>query len=356
MAAITSVVESSVYMQRSRAIPVSAFGSEIRSQNPDSVYRTRAREHLIALAAVPDVNLFSAARAARGLFPSEVQALLSEAGVSLPAGDLPPSARYPGPQLHAAEFEWYFAQETREELSSLLAGTKTLLLGAPTLLEALRSRHTDCDLVDRSPFLDARFPALRLRWRRHDLRSPLGALRSHRAVFFDAPWHEDHIARWLWQASLAVCRGGHIAFALFGELTRPSASVERERLLGLAAGLGRVEVVENFLEYDTPGFEACALNASGTPLEGPWRRGDLVRIHNVRGSMPPPPKPIEFPWVTLLRGTEVWKVRREVCSRLGEVSAATRLESVGRRRTLCGQHDLITSRQIAARLETPSQR
>jgi hypothetical protein len=134
LATIASVVESSVYMQRSLAIPVSASASEIRSQNPGSTYRARAREHLIALAAAPDVNFFSAARAARGLFPSEVQALLSEAGVSLRAGDLPPTARYPGPQLHAAEFEWYFAQETREELSSLLAGTETLLLGAPTLL------------------------------------------------------------------------------------------------------------------------------------------------------------------------------------------------------------------------------
>ncbi len=231
-----------------------------------------------------------------------------------------------------------------------------MLLGAPSIAASIGARRAGVELIDRSPFLCSRFPGSRLHWRRHDLRRPLDLLRTHRAVFFDAPWHEDHIKRWLWQASLAVRRGGVIIFALFPELTRPNAPAERARLLNAAERLGRVELVEGFLEYDTPKFEQAALGEAGVLLKGPWRMGDLVIIHNVQGVLPPSPAPSEEEWVTTLRGQEVLKIRQGAYPRLNPMPHLKTLESVSRSQTLRGQFDLITSRQAGCRLPMPVRR
>jgi hypothetical protein len=266
---------------------------------------------------------------ADGAFPSLVAARLRMAGrvwreVS-EGGD-----EQPGPELHAAEFEWYFTRECASELADFLtpAYGGALLMGAPKVAAAMAARGRRADLFDRSPFLVERFGKIG-NLESAELRDPLGRLRSNPVVFFDAPWHEDHILRWLWHASLAVKRGGTIAFALFGELTRARAEAERECLLAAAEAIGETHLLEGVLAYETPRFEAEALDAAGIELRGPWRRGDLVIIEKATGTIAKPPAPRERAWETVRVSERVVKVapgrkvgspRWEHLSRLGTVS------------------------------------
>jgi len=276
-------------------------------------YWAEVDDGLTDLAARPGATLASVSGAARGAFPSVVAERLSLHGIGLgvEAPEAIESSAPPGPELHAAEFEWYFTEACAADLARFLRPAKgrALVMGGPTVARAMRrARHTPT-CVDRSPFLRRRFGSAIVEQRHHDLRAPLGFLRTHEAVFFDAPWHEDHIHRWLWQASLAVRLGGTISFALFGEWTRPAAGAERARLLELASAIGEVDVMEGALLYDTPRFEAEALKAAGVEIRAPWRRGDLVLVKAARSTIVPPPAPAERAWRTVVSGTRVTKLQ-----------------------------------------------
>lgn len=324
--------------------------ADIGALPQDLAYRRRVERRIQDLLVAGAHTLYDVCRGAEGLFPADAIRVVREVdpGARLMPAAVPPSVDPPGAELHAAEFEWYFTERCRADFLELMGRRRLLLMGAPTLAAALSRESADADLVDRSPFLAGRFPSFRLRWRRHDLRAPLGLLRSHREVFFDAPWHEDHMSRWLWQASLAVARGGTIVFVLYPELTRARAVDERMRLLFLAERIGRVELLPGCVEYETPRFEREALNAAGAPVESAWRRGDCVVVHNVRESLPAPPVPAEEDWSTLLRGREVIKLRRGLKGP-PSLNGGVPLTSVSRRTTLQGQFDLLTSRQLGVR-------
>jgi hypothetical protein len=286
----------------------------------DGLLQTKAEAYwldfdawLFDAATRPGATLASVSSEARGAFPSIVAERLLLQGFELEAeaAQAHESSMPRGPELHAAEFEWYFTEACATDLARFLRPSKgkALVMGAPTVARAMQGiRHTPT-LVDRSPFLDQRFGSEIAEQHRHDLRWPLGRLRSHEAVFFDAPWHEDHISRWLWQASLAVRPGGTISFALFGDRTRPAARTQRVRLLELASVIGKVDLVEDALHYDTPLFEAEALAAAGIEIRSPWRHGDLVLIEDAHSTITAPPVPAERTWRTILSGTRVIKLQ-----------------------------------------------
>lgn len=280
--------------------------------SPDSGFFFDLDAHVLKAAARPGATLASVSGEACGAFPSLIAKRLERYDVRLKAeSERDQASPQPsGPELHAAEFEWYFTEACAAELAGFLKprfGT-ALIMGGPTVAAAMRRSGTTPTAVDRSPYLAERFGSGISEQHLHDLRAPLGFLRSHGLVFFDAPWHEDHISRWLWQASYAVSRRGTIAFALFGERTRPTARAERARLLDKASAIGRVSVLEDALHYDTPLFEAKALATAGCGIRSPWRRGDFVLIEDARSPIAPPPVPDERPWRTVLNGTRVTKL------------------------------------------------
>lgn len=275
---------------------------------------------------------------AGGAFPSLVAERLAAHGKCLPDGGIDAaSGSIFSPELHPVEFEWYFTHDCARELAALLRPQtgRLLLLGAPTVSVALAQKGIRATTVDRSPFLSERFDRGVGEFRRADLRRPLGFLRSHSTVFFDPPWHEDYCLRWLWQAGLAVRRGGCVAFALFGPTTRSTAGLERARLLDVAEAIGRTTVLEGALSYRTPRFEAEALAAAGHDLRGPWRRGDLVLIENAHGSLGAPPVPTERTWSTRREGDVVVKFDPRVRNAPGgeEWTRLPTLDTVSRSRT-----------------------
>ncbi len=280
----------------------------------DGYWEELDRRLLRAVAAAPGASLAEISRRAGGAFPSVVAERASLHGHALgggPGSGHEGSEALPGPELHAAEFEWYFTDGCARELAALLRSRrgKPLLLGAPTVASAMARSGVRATAVDRSPFLGARFGSALGDLHHVDLRAPLGFLRAHSVIFFDAPWHADHIGRWLWQASLAVRRGGTVAFALFGPMTRPAARAEREQLLVAAEAIGSVSLLESALEYRTPLFESEALAASGHEMRAPWRLGDLVLIENASGTLASPPAPHEQAWATRSVGDLVVKAR-----------------------------------------------
>ena len=274
-------------------------------------------ERILRAAGFPGASLAEVTKKAGGAFPTLVADRLRAHGLDLrttATKGAREAEEFRGPELHAADFEWYFTDACARELAVLLRPRHgpPLLFGAPTVAAALAGSGARAVAVDRSPFLRERFGSRFGDLHPWDLRRPLGILRAHQVVFFDAPWYFNHIARWLWQASVAVQRGGTIAFALFGPTTRPRAQSERDQLLMIAERLGDVSVIESALEYRTPGFEAVALAAAGHDLSAPWRAGDLVLIQDVRGHMSVPAVPREPDWATHRRGDVVIKVRNDL--------------------------------------------
>ena len=325
----------------------------------DRAYIRRLDCQLLDLAVLPAATLASVAAGARGAFPAliahRLRALDHHDVLTRPDRGEPPTTAPTGPELHPVDFEWYFEPDCAAAVADeLRCGIgETLLFGAPTLAVSLRRRGKAALLVDRSPYLERRFGPQLGHALRHDLGLPLGQLRTHRVVFFDAPWHEDHIGRWLWQAALAVRRGGLIAFALFGELTRPAAEAERGRLLEHATHIGRVEVVHDTLRYRTPLFESAALAAGRTPLSASWRRGDLVLVNADHVTdLPVSPPAREQRWASWLVGDQVIKLRQpqgRSRSGVGHDEATWVLDTVSRRQSLRAGLDLWTSRNVVAR-------
>jgi hypothetical protein len=323
-----------------------------------SAYMHRLDQRVAQCLTDPSATLGTIAEQAEGAFPSLVAARLRARGhadvIARPEPAQVHAPPPPGPEQHPVDFEWYFEPDTAATLADELrppAG-ETLLLGAPTVAVELRRRGAEALLVDRSPFLSARFGTKLGKARPNDLGRPLRQLRTHPAVFFDAPWHEDHINRWLWQASLAVRRGGRVAFAMFGKLTRPAAEDERNRILEVASLIGPVSLIPDALRYRTPPFESEALAAAGTPLDMPWRRGDLVLIDVRRlGGVPVPPPPVEERWTSWVVGDEVIKLRHPHRSpRQADRSPKSWvLETVSRRLSRRAQIEMWTSRNVVSR-------
>ena len=186
-----------------------------------------------------------------------------------------PVANY-APELHPLNFEWYFTSECAKSVAmefSSKHGT-TVFLGVPTsAVTAIELRRTVL-LIDHNPLLLERFPVLLRASEIHimDAANAVGIRPNADSVVFDAPWYFGDMLVWLIVASRLARKGGLIAFSLFPELVRPTARMERELILELAASIGPIQLVQNSLVYETPLFEREALSSAGI-VAGNWRRG-----------------------------------------------------------------------------------
>lgn len=268
------------------------------------------------------------------------------------------------PELHLLDSEWYFTTESSQLLSGMVAQGRSCLLGAPTVADQMPGGNFV--LVDRSPYLVARFPSLpanRLqRVNVEDWRGEPG----YDFVILDPPWYYPQLDRWLDIALRSVAVGGKVIFPLLGEGTRPTAEHERARVLDFLGSAGHVELLADAVEYDVPLFESRALSAAGVTISGPWRRADLALV-----SVSSPPK--DHPqlvtdasigrvdsarWESFLIGTQVVKVRSSSSQiACGEPLLQTvdgvdgfTLDTVSRRDARIGQVDIWSSRNRVARV------
>jgi hypothetical protein len=111
-------------------------------------------------------------------------------------------------------------------------------------------------------------------------------------VIMDPPWYEEHLLRFTWFASSALCIGGSLLLAMPPLGTRPGVQIEHQTVRTWLARLGlTVETVElGSLPYETPLFERNALRASGIfDVPRDWRRGDLWVVRKARRSSAPWP-------------------------------------------------------------------
>ncbi len=304
----------------------------------------------------------------RGAFPALVLERLKNAGrdkllISRSASQTSHRTDY-RPELHPLDFEWYFTRESADCLTDVICrrGRTAICLGAPTVAAEAIRRGTDVVLVDRNPLAVQRFPAL-LRSSQlclMDVAESERHLTAADAVVFDAPWCTTDICTWLMVAVGAVKRNGLIVFALFPDLVRPTAKTERETVLEVARSIGKVEVLDDAITYETPTFECEALKAIGVSDPGNWRRADLVVIHKHRTD-PMPMRQRTVPreaWLTYLVGARVIKVRKSRKSQeldemvLREVPGTVGFvySSVSARDPLRDSIDVWTSRNKVARI------
>jgi hypothetical protein len=244
------------------------------------------------------------------------------------------------PNLHALLSEWYFTPNTAADFLSIIPRRgKVICLGTPTVAAACIRRGTKAALIDASPFVVWRFPELRQT--EPLLIADVSAAVSvdcAPTVVFDAPWRANEVLRWLRVASELVVRGGTVAFALFGESTRPSAGRERDEILAMAEMIGRVLVHPGAVQYTTPHFEHCALWARGIGGVGNWRHADLVTIshahatdgsQNVGGDATCPPIHLGA-WSGYARGSTVTWVRKSSMRRQVEGQVWARIPDTRR--------------------------
>ncbi len=275
-------------------------------------------------------SLLELVRAARGAFPTVVSERLaalhmrwstrpSDQGIEDPSS----------PELHALDFEWPFSTDTIARLLDWIGYRSVNLIGLPSVMLQLDPEADAC-LIERNPLVQARnhWLASRKNFRLGDILTlDLSSIPRRRVVAFDSPWYFGETVLWLLRAVELVEAGGEIGFSLYGESTRPTAPLEREEILTIASRIGDVELCEAELEYVTPRYEACALEAAGLPPLRRWRRGDFVRV-TVGAKRARPlqlpliaqPVPRE-PWITYRVGRQVVKLRRPNGRRLRDEAA-----------------------------------
>lgn len=199
--------------------------------------------------------------------------------------------------------EWYFTGTTQQLLASHLKGD-VLLVGTPSLLEV--SPHAL--LVDNSPWVPYRFdlqgvPHSTLPFEEFETTG------RFETAALDPPWYFPTLISWVDKAATLTRRGGHVVFPLLGAGTRPTAHIDRTRLLGHCARIGTLEIFEDAVLYDTPLFEREALRAAGIEMHEAWRVADLIRL---RVEYPPGRRRLKAPecaWREVRIGNQIVAVR-----------------------------------------------
>lgn len=277
------------------------------------------------------------------------------------------------PELHARDYEWYFAPSCAAELAARMAGAgdSVLCLGTPTVAFALLDvpHVRRVTLVDRNPLALQRYPGphpAALEACCEDLAAARPSAGAYDAAVFDAPWYLPALRHWLAVAATAVRPGGRIVFALLQSLHRPSAAADRASILACADALGSVTVEPGGLRYASPRFEREAMRTAGIIVPERWRRADRVEIV-VRGrsaservSPPAPPVVSEPSWLRWVVGTQVIHLDPQAVEAPGDVLTSVdrradfRYGSISTRDPRRPEIGLWTSRSRVAHVRRPA--
>jgi hypothetical protein len=209
----------------------------------------------------------------RGIYPKKTDKLIEEAWYSR---DRHISAEgYDSFVLST----WRFKRESVREIMNLLpdTGGRTLLLGAPTMLQGDQGRFDNLSslLID---VVEPEKNPQNISVLNYDIGNLCGNEFSHQfdRCFLDPPWYLGPLKSWLAVASQSVKNGGIVAFPLLQELTRPGGAKDRDNILMFASHLGLEPVVHtDVILYEPPSFERAILRRIGLPPIC-WKRADLV--------------------------------------------------------------------------------
>lgn len=215
-----------------------------------------------------EVASAEAVRLGAGKWPAEV--LEGRGPVCTVDDHMKHERRYWVPDLSLIRGEWYFSPETSQEIAHMVHG-HVLLAGTPTVAELLPTST----LVESSPWAAER---LRLKAVRHfemDFED-FWTDEQFDSVVLDPPWYFPALTNWINNAAIFSRVGAKIIFPLFGAGTRPTAALDRERILHECKRVGEVELHGSVVKYEVPKFEYQALASSGINIISPWRYSDLV--------------------------------------------------------------------------------
>jgi hypothetical protein len=265
---------------------------------------------------------------------------------------------------------WYFTDSCCQRVAKLRSwnGLRIAFLGTPRLFEWFCAHHDGSQYV----LYDADtvvLDYLRSTGKYHEsqlqVHNVLGSgqqeLGGHDFVFFDPPWYPEVYPAWLSRAA-EMAPGGTIAFALFPELTRATARVERLELLdAVRASSESIIVISEFLEYHVPTFERAELEAAGLSANAPWKLADLVLAHGlVAPAQVAASQPTHEPWAEVdIKGMRLF-VDERVIDGSGDALLRTlpgggvRLRSPSRRDPARRVANVLTSRGHGAATPRPA--
>jgi hypothetical protein len=237
---------------------------------------------------LPGISPTDAVRALKGMNDQPAPRLLASALQDERPQPLPQGAHLPLP--HPLDLEWRFSEASAAALLEKVIEASgyddaVLLLGVPTVAaaaidsDARRSFHVIgednvvCRSLIEASTRDPRFV--------HDAASD----EPVRAALVDPPWYFDSYAEMVGLCSARCAPGATLFLVLPPVGIRPSAGVDREKMLEIArrAGFDLAETGAEPLSYRSPLFELAAFRAAGIGAWLPdWRTGDLVRLTKTR--------------------------------------------------------------------------
>lgn len=209
-------------------------------------------------------------------------------------------------QPHQLDCDWRFTATTANELANLAMQSRSLLLGCPSVAEALGSLGSTTTLVDRQPAVTCRFAGQVIQ---EDIRAnPARLCEAGKFAFIvaDSPWYPKDLLIWLSVALDRSVVGTTILFSIWPDETRPSARSEREAIFSHLSGRVTIERRPKALRYETPGFE----HASDPEAPNEWRFGDLIILTVVKpGALPIEMPDLKHSWDRFAFDTEQIAVR-----------------------------------------------
>lgn len=185
------------------------------------------------------------------------------------------STTYSCPEPNLADYEWRFTQQTVENLIDKLEintpQKRTALLGTPTLF----NRLNNAILYDINSLLNIDSNRTVI----VDLNEQiLHVKEKFDYIILDPPWYDEYYNNWLYQAINMSDVNSKIIFPLYQELLRPNAKNQRNSILNLVKTIGEIELIPNYVAYETPFFERELFAYSKIPIFENWRIADLVIV------------------------------------------------------------------------------
>ena len=283
-----------------------------------------------------------------------------------PTATVGPSGGLPEP--HPIDFDWRFTDATLSDLERYIHAApsdRVAVLGAPTLFRSLTRSGVSAHLFDKNPHIVKHFTSAgNSSVTQCDLFKFSGfPTRFHWAIA-DPPWYIEHYCAFIEASSKLLEVEGKLLLSVLPRLTRPSAPLDRVKIIEMAAqsGFDLIEVRPGALHYISPPFEIEALHSEEIAVDD-WRSGDMfcfiLRFHQLQQTATHAPSE-EDTWQAFQLGTTIVKIKDEQRHesepfdyRPASPTGSVRLRSVSRRSPVRSKINLWSSRNIALTVSKP---
>lgn len=260
---------------------------------------------------------------------------------------------------HQLDYDWRFSSTAVYSISDKIASnSKLLLIGCPSLVQAVEHRISSGLLIERNPYHagSEKFQSLVTDVRFYDPRAKYSQFFD--AAVFDAPWYPAEFVRWLYLALAYTRLGGKILFVLWPEDTRPSAPMEHRRILRLLQRVGNLDCLGT-VSYDIPAFEVASIKKA-TREQNFSREGvlfSLTKLSNLPFQIPSFPMSSAI-WKRYRLNSHQIALKLNSCERLNVPSVNFTapplvLSDTSRRNREVKAANVWASNNVIARIENP---